>query len=383
MIKKFFKFFWSYDIERTEEWLGTMAANGYLFKKVNTVTRQFKFEKSTAQQLVYQIIFDKTTAPVLSTTLVEEGWKHLYSHRSWHVIVNEDKEEQINAFPARDGIIHHNRIIMNVYIGIFIYLLFHASVSLVMLSLNLFIGGSLEFVPSPYWIITGLGGIIAIGLWIITIYSITKINRTNKKLIGGESLVENELKKDVFGAGHLIMKRRWYWFDAPDTLESWLEGMERKGYNLYRISKRGLKFYFKKGTPRHVSYCVDFQYFPNKTYFDMHHETGWDLKFSSNSSLFIWSLWSQDYEQGHKQPRIYSDHMNQSKHARKIMFTNVLFSAPFLLLVYLMLTMDDFFSMDMSMFKWIIFIIYIFGIIVFSIRIMRSILYYLRVRSVS
>ncbi|WP_227820969.1 DUF2812 domain-containing protein [Clostridioides sp. ZZV15-6383] len=42
------------------------------------------------------------------------------------------------------------------------------------------------------------------------------------------------------------IKFKFDWYISPDKIEKWLEDMETKGYNLYRINKFGGIFYFHK-----------------------------------------------------------------------------------------------------------------------------------------
>src|SRR5690625_896343 len=123
MIKKVFRPFWSYDVEKTEKWLEAMARDGYILTNMNSVTRQFTFEREMQKQCVYQIVFDKMRDQVLSSSLAEEGWKEAVSHRKWHIISNTKNEDQINVFPSREGVVKHNRFVMYFYSCLLIYLM--------------------------------------------------------------------------------------------------------------------------------------------------------------------------------------------------------------------------------------------------------------------
>ena len=56
---------------------------------------------------------------------------------------------------------------------------------------------------------------------------------------------------------------------APDKLEHWLEAMEMKGFNLYKVSKTKTIFFFVKAMPRNVKYCVDYQSDVSEDYFNI------------------------------------------------------------------------------------------------------------------
>src|SRR5690625_1951819 len=114
-MKKIFKPFWTYDVEKTEEWLSSMAEKGYLFVEINTKSRCFVFEEREPQQIIYRIVFDKADEISLPTTLLDNGWKPVRTQRNWHIIANELPIEEVNTFPNREGILKHNRIVMYMF----------------------------------------------------------------------------------------------------------------------------------------------------------------------------------------------------------------------------------------------------------------------------
>ena len=99
MMKRIFKPFWSYDIEKTEKWLSSMAAKGFIFVEASTISRRFVFEKGEPQQITYSIVYDKTHKLSLPKTLIDNGWWTIQTQRNWHIIANEQPLEQINTFP--------------------------------------------------------------------------------------------------------------------------------------------------------------------------------------------------------------------------------------------------------------------------------------------
>jgi len=324
--------FWSYDVQKTEKWLTHMAEHGYLLVKINRVTRCFFFQKGEPKKLTYRIGFDKMQGESLSRGLIAEGWSKVLRTGNWFVTSNEKQLEQIKTSSVREGIIKHNRIIMYIFGGIVSYFTIMAVLFLFLFGLILFSKDSQgEVVDSPYWIFTSLyfGALIAI--FILGLYSVIKIYRTNKKLIY-EKVNRNDLYKktlctDKFSkaeekqlkrSGQLIKKRKFGWMYAPDKLEQWLEKMEEQGYNLYHISKTGTTFQFLNGKPRKVSYCADYQNIADESYFDIHRDAGWKSVFASFGSLQKWSIWSREYSENDERPQIYSDKSNQLKHARKI-----------------------------------------------------------------
>lgn len=382
MTRKVKKFFWSYDVEKTEKWLGDMGAKGYVLQRINLLTRQFYFEKSNTNQINYHIVYARAGKPVLTETLKHAGWEQIVQYQNWHVLVHKGSEVNISAYPSREGVIKRNRSLT--YIFGSMLLLFFCILMTFLMSMTLMLilnGDKAIFVPSPYWSLTGMFAFIMFALVILSMYSLTKIGQTNRKLEGISSFSQTTPHKTSPNQ-RLIVKRRFLWFEAPDKLETWLEKMEKKGYQLQRISKNGISFYFKQGNPRTMSYCVDFHYHVNKTYLDLQREAGWELKFMRNTVMLNWFIWAKSYEADSQKPRIYSDDTFHRKQVRKVMMVNLLFSLPFLALIYMMLTMNDYFTWNMSGFRWSMLIIYIAFSIIFMLRIIRSICYFFRMRKV-
>jgi len=326
---KVFRPFWSYDVQKTEAWLSSMSDNGYELVKINRATRCFYFRRGNPQKRTYRIGFDKVQASALSRGLVNEGWMKVLQAGSWYVMVNEKPLEQIKAFSAREGIIKHNNRTKYISAAILIYL---STIAFFSLILNLFLLRGGEVVDSPYWIITYVAIGIAIMLWVLTLYSVITITKTNKRLSGenrqklqGEAQFEerlsNQEEQQLKSSGQLITKLKMGWMYAPDKLEKWLEGMEEQGFNLYRVAKTGTVFYFIVGSPRKMSYYADFQHIANKGYFDIHRDAGWHCAYASTPLLQKWTLWSREYKEGEERPRIYSDKAHQLKHARRIAIT--------------------------------------------------------------
>lgn len=244
MTRKVKKFFWSYDVEKTEKWLGDMGAKGYVLQRINLLTRQFYFEKRNTNQINYHIVYARGGKPVLTETLKHAGWEQIVQHQNWHVLVHKGSEVNISAYPSREGVIKRNRSLT--YIFGSMLLLFFCILMTFLMSMTLMLilnGDKAIFVPSPYWSLTGMFAFIMYALVILSMYSLTKIGQTNRKLEGIGSFSQTTPNKTSPNQ-RLIVKRRFLWFEAPDKLETWLEDMEKKGYQLQRISKNGISFYF-------------------------------------------------------------------------------------------------------------------------------------------
>lgn len=401
MIKKIFRPFWSYDVSKTEEWLSSMAEKGYLFENLNRGTRCFSFKRANPQKITYRIGYDKIQADSLSRALIDDGWKKIVQSGHWYVISNKNPLEQIKTSPVREGIIKHNRVIMYIFGSILIYMTTMAIFFIVIISVmssipNEPLSAGEQVGRSPYWFLAYCNIGVALSLWILSIYSVVKINRTNKKLIS-ENIQQHKLhgmdhderklskheERQLKRSGQMIVKRRFGWMYAPDQLEKWLETMEEQGYNLYRMSKLGNRFYFKVGRPRKVSYCADFQNsITDESYNNIHRDSGWKSVFISNSSFQKWSIWSREYSEGEERPQLYSDKSHHLKHARRIAITYSCLFLP-LIIIYIFnirLNMELNINRSFDKLQWMSIISLVLASLTIGSFLIRAWLYYRRLR---
>lgn len=89
---------WSYDTEKTEPWLSKLSAQGNRLISVNRITRMFTFEQGPAEDVQFQVVYDKSRK-TLSKIMTECNWRFLK---------NESKE--ITIYPSREGLLKRNRI---------------------------------------------------------------------------------------------------------------------------------------------------------------------------------------------------------------------------------------------------------------------------------
>ncbi|PAV28205.1 hypothetical protein CIL05_17725 [Virgibacillus profundi] len=385
MMKKVFRPFWSYDIEKTEDWLTSMALQGYHLVKINMLTRYFYFEEGISKEVIYSVGYDKTYH-TLPSALVNEGWQEMFTHKNWNIIANEKPVDEIKFEPIREGIVNRNRKIMYLFGGILIYLIFSSLIPIVISTAFLFTpDSSVTIVGSPMWIVTITVGIV---LWTLCIYSILKLYKTNKELEintyikTGKTSPNRREEKRLKKSADVIVKRRFGWMYSPDKLEKWLEGMEEQGYNLYRINRLGTTFFFRKVSARKVSYFADYQNNTNQGYFDMHQEAGWKLMYTSKAPLSKWSIWAQAYEEGDQSPELYTDRLHMLKHARRVAITHISLFVPVIILYILIISLNihAIFRVGMDKIMWMTFIIYGIVIIEFSIFVIKSWLYYRRTK---
>ncbi|WP_340009220.1 DUF2812 domain-containing protein [Paenibacillus sp. FSL K6-0276] len=399
MLIKIFRPFWSYDVQKTEEWLASMAQKGYELIRINRLTRYFYFQHDELKVATYRIVFDKVPNQSISKGLSNFGWTKVLQSGKWVVTLNKLPLEQIRTFPDREGIVKHNKKIMYIYIGILIYimvgLLNVIFISVIAMSVSKFghsnvFTGSYGFIPA-----TALG--LSVILCIFTVYSLIKLNKTNKRLTGellqrtkrngqGTPLLQHRLSKKeekrLKSSGQLVVKRKLGWMYAPDRLEQWLEGMEEKGYNLYCVGKTGTSFYFKRGKSRKVCYCADLQNTADTNYFNIHTDSGWACLYHSSSWSQKWVLWGQEYVPGEAKPQIYSDKLNQLKLARRIALTYSAMFLPLIILYMYNLVINIKLSTysNLNRLQLINLILFAILILMFGSYVSRTWLYYNRLR---
>jgi len=389
MFKKVFKPFWSYDIKKTEKWLSSMALRGYHFTKINMNTRYFIFEEGEPQTIRYRIGYDKMREDSLPLALLNNGWKMLFRHRNWYVIANEKPIDQIKTFPMHEDLIKRNQTLIYIFGGLTLYKVVS---SLIMLAIfhSLFPDVSVEVVKSRLWNVKPFELVI----WAFIIYTFIRLYITNQRLIrenGNKTTLNKTIpiatslskaeEKQLKRIGKIIVKRKLAWMYSPDKLEKWLEEMEEQGYNLYRISEIGIAFFFTKGSPRRVRYCVDFQNVATQSYFDMHTEAGWKLIYTSFTSFTKWMIWSREYAKCEERPQLYSDIFYLLKHARQVVVTHSCIFIPFIVAYgfIIKLHLNNVLKYAVE-FDWTIFFMLGGIIILFGSYIVKILLYYRRLK---
>ena len=197
-----------------------------------------------------------------------------------------------------------------------------------------------------------------------------------------EGRLSKEKEKQLKRSGQMVVKRKFGWMYSPDRLEKWLETMEELGYNLYRVSRTGTAFYFIIGNPRRVSYCADYQNISDESYFDMHRDAGWKSTFISYSSLQKWTIWSREFSEGEERPQIYSDKSHHLKHARRVAIAYTILFLP-LVIMYILnigLFIGGMFNNGITRLSLLNMVMFLFCIFVFGSFIVRTWLYYMRLR---
>ncbi|ALC88984.1 hypothetical protein AM500_03605 [Bacillus sp. FJAT-18017] len=340
-MKKACKPFWSYNIEKTEAWLSEMAKNGYFLEGLNRGTRTFSFQQHSPRSLTYRIGYDKVKGSTLPRSLENEGWQKVLQAGNWYIIANEQPPEQVKTSPVREGIIKRNRMHMYIFAGIVLYFTILLVMNLSILAFTVLDDVPVEVVPSPMWFFTYAAFALALIIYILFIYQILLIYKTNKSLLNSTSKKQYspslniEAERQLKRSGKLIVKRKFGWMYSPDKFEKWLEDMEARGYNLHRVGRTGTAFYFIIGSPRKMRYSADYQNITDESYFDMHRDAGWKSVFISKSVITKWTIWSREYSEGEQPPQLYSEKSHHLKHAKRIAVTHTVIFLPVIIMFLL------------------------------------------------
>ncbi|WP_391115963.1 DUF2812 domain-containing protein [Psychrobacillus sp. L3] len=311
MIKKW-RPFWSYDVEKTECWLSSNAADGKILVDVKLFSRMFVFEETAGKQLEYQVIFDRYQN-ILPSGLLDSGWEDSLVKGNWKFVRNG--RETIRAYPSREGIMKKNRVhLLLLTVISYLYVIQLFSFIIGMLT-AFFAPGNANFVASPLWSLTILYFLQVIGVIIFTFYLTRKL-RTFKHKIFCSSVDKSESTEGTFS------KWRFGWMYAPDLLENWLSNMAHEGNQLVRVSKNRLAFIFEKDTPKLVSFVQDYQWKTAPEYFDFHKSAGWKLRFTSTSWLFNYSIWEKEYTSGEMKPRFTYNSTEKNAQVRKVIIAS-------------------------------------------------------------
>lgn len=388
-MKKVYRPLWSYDVQKTEEWLADMAKQGLIFEKLNRWTRCFYFQEREPEARVYRIAFNKIRSSALPKTLQSEGWETAGTAGKWEFTSNSQPESTIRTSPVRDGIVRRNRFLTYIFFA----MIFYFGAILLNFTASMFTGWVLEggsnVVESPMWIVTYLFMAFVLGCVIFGIYSTVKITRTNKQLQGTENVdavsmhhhLDRQTEKEWKKAGRLVRKVKFSWNYSPDKTEQWLESMEQKGFNLHCVNSIGNVFYFIKGEPRKIAYRLDYQSGPTESYFAIHREAGWNEKFVSYSNIEKWTIWSKAYGEGEARPQLYSDRSSRLKHAKRIALTYTALFFP-LVAFYIYFIINIIMTADtiQEWFLWNSSGMFLIAILVFGSLIFRTWAYYTRLR---
>lgn len=348
MSKKVFRSFWSLDIVETEKWLTEMASKGYILKHINLIRSTFEFEEEEpAYNRIYKIYSHKKGVKLLTKSLIDSGWKNIFTSNRWDVIENE--EDDIKLYPSRERILKRNKYIKYTLTGLLAYYLFVPVLLFTILTGAIFASGPVEVTYMPGAKATRIIMLLA-ALFIL--YIILKLNKSDRKireegrkdldlsyLSESNNRLDSKTESMLIRDKKIIKRHKLAWVYAPDKLQNYLEDMELRGYNLYRVSKLGNTFYFVKGESKKIAYFIDRQNSVSDSYYEINKQDGWERKFTKTDMFKKYVIWSKEYIKA--KPELYSDKENILKQARN---SSILYSG--LTILYLVIYTNLIISMS-------------------------------------
>lgn len=96
--KKIFKFWFAWNADKLEKWLGEQAAEGWILKEVNFNITTFWFVKSEPAKISFATDFQNRTKDEYFSIAEDSGWKHYKSNCGWHLWSKEYEGEDEPVF---------------------------------------------------------------------------------------------------------------------------------------------------------------------------------------------------------------------------------------------------------------------------------------------
>lgn len=255
---------WSFRILGTEKWLGEMASSGYILESLN-FRGKFRFKKSSKKYCRYCFTYNKF-APTEKSKNYAEVWNKDFRKNNWNLYTTEEAEPK--TIPNRRGLFLRNNSLLCLYAFLSSILL----LLLMVLSLSGFIfdldRSSYESFFRNSIAVIALFAVVLIANFIcyLSLSSVNShlLNRDYDEVLPVKAYrqfisyktFETWLEKLLIKDGDIVKRFHSLWLSTPHGVEKWLEKMESRGYNAYKIHKSGLIVYFTKGKPRNISYCV-------------------------------------------------------------------------------------------------------------------------------
>ncbi|WP_160677120.1 DUF2812 domain-containing protein [Clostridium sp. C8-1-8] len=389
MYKKVLRPLWSYDIKNTEDWLTDMSLRGYKLEHINFKSRCFYFINADKKKLMYRFSYERNENTGISKSLLKDKWQVVTSFKRWSLLVNEP--ENIEIMPSRNSIIDRNdrlvRYTRMILLALTLLLIFGAMPGVVFIML---LGLPVQ---SSFGVVQLYIYLIYIGIWIFSLYSLIKINSSNKRMLQLEdlepevsSIGEKNIEDEIY-LGKIpkaVVKVKLGGFYSPDKLELWLKEMSRKGLKLFKVSKNGNKFYFLKEGKTTRKYVVDFKKNVSSEYYEINKEAGWKLYFTSKERSYNWSIWAMDYTEDETEPVMYSDKEDIVEHARKVVISYSILYAPVIVMYLIVLGLTSYVNFvvrkQIDSTNILMFLVFTLAIAVYGIFLFRSVFYYLRVK---
>ncbi|MEG0295098.1 MAG: DUF2812 domain-containing protein [Clostridium sp.] len=359
------RLFWSINILKTEKWLEDMSLNGYILKEIQGFS-SFIFEEGTPKKLSYRLLYKTRFIP---KSLEKDNWKLCYCKNNFTVLYN-NSEHLLDV--DRQPIISRIHTIRN---SILIPYCIYISFSIIPLTLlfGVFSTNSVEIVYMPFW---WIGPILFLSVHLIIIYTLLTLTKIINVIRTSSSITNfDKTNKNKSLKGNTIRKFKLGWLYSPDMMESYLESMESKGYNLKTINFFGNGLTFFKGSPRNIKYCVDYQTKVSSDYFSMYKSEDWTLCYKTSDIIGNYFIWSKEYYDSRDIPNIYTDSESKIKTAQRIL---IKFSCIFLPCIFIFsLILTQIYSIKSSSYVTVLYVVILFEYLILYIKVLS---YYLRVR---
>ncbi|MGE7090512.1 DUF2812 domain-containing protein [Lysinibacillus sp. NPDC048646] len=325
------KWLWSYQIDKTEEWLTNMASKGYHLCNFNAVTRMFTFEAGEPKAVAYAIRLDKS---ILPSALVQAGWQIVASSNRWQFAKNEIKTEA-TVYPSRETIVKRAR--MHTYLFILLAIFF------TMGQLNMFLMTAIisGVVGSINWWLIAIPLSISTLCISLSIYVYRAYRRFEKQ--------EMDMAVPQISSGRKVRKIKLGWMDLPLQTKRWLEEQAQQGLELERVT--ATIFTFRETTSKRIAYEVSFEPKVDSSFFTIHKELGWQLKFASNITWLHYSIWAMPYDVGEIVPALTYDAKEKIRSMKKSFFMSMGIGG-YILIVSGFTLYTNLFAISSPFFEW-------------------------------
>ncbi|HEX2939006.1 MAG TPA: DUF2812 domain-containing protein [Ruminiclostridium sp.] len=286
------RFFWSLFIQRTEKWLGSMSLSGLHLCGLEPHS-SFIFKSGEPNNSKYCFSYTKFENPNDIRSAKVFGWKNVAKLEKWRVYESENRD--IKSMPNRRGLYLRNNSLLCLYAfisSIALLMLFGICFGFFLIYSNQASSNDGSFRRSV--VIIGIFALLLLCNFMLFLF----MTSANSKILEnpGDAIApeiayhqflsrktfENWLEKLLIKDGDIMKRLKPLWLTTPRSLEKWLSKMERRGFNVYKINKSGMIFYFIKSVPRNIKYCVVSNEGGNIARFI---SEGWQVVFSTSNRL--------------------------------------------------------------------------------------------------
>ena len=267
--------FWSYRIEETEQWLSEMASKGQHVTRLNYLS-QFEFEQGAPKKQAFIIDLHSNVE-----RLTQAGWDRTANRGKWTIY----ETEQAQLYPSRDNVFKrlrtHYYTLLFVFSFIAPFMICMLLIQFILLPYNFPLNFTVSF--------TITFGILYAGI----IFLFMKFRKKEKQYLGIQKIAKSKkaIRKMTFG-----------WLYNPYKTKKWLYEMFEQGYEVERAGN--VFFYFVPKKSENISYEIGYEKTVNQSYFQLHEEMGWQLKFTTSSSFWNTAIWAMPYQTGEEKPML-------------------------------------------------------------------------------